>query len=406
MASQRTVEHEQPKIKLKPWRRGKALASQLNQSKLPIKPMRADLIASEFSLPGQPVAVRPFGAGNINDTYLAIFRDGRNEQPAIIQKIRRKVFPEPAIIMHNLRELSEHLQKSLSANAAQADREWKFPEIIKTKKGADFIAEPEGDIWRALTFIPGAQTYESVQSLAHAFEVGLVLGHFHRTVEPLPITQFKVALPGFHQAPQYWANFEAVLQQPSAQAMLKILPSAQVAKEFIVARKGSLLALSNAVAQGKLKLSISHGDPKAGNVMIDNETGHGVGLIDLDTVQPGLREHDFGDAARSLCNPAGEDPANLGDVGLDLELLKAFIDGYKIEVSQMQNRGSENFYYEAILEMTLELGLRFLTDHLAGDRYFKVRKPGQNLYRAQAQFRLAETIEKQEKEIREIVRTI
>ena len=406
MASQRTGEHEPPRIKIKPWHRAKALATSLNQSKLPPKPMRADLIASEFSLPGLPVAVRPFGSGNINDTYLAIYRNGRSEQPAIIQKIRRKIFPEPAAVMHNLRVLSEHLQKNLAAEVDDSDRAWRFPEIIKTKGGEDFIAEPEGDIWRALTFIPGAQTFEAVQGLEHAFEVGHVLGHFHRQVETLPGAQLKEAIPGFHHAPRYLANFESTLKQSGTQALLQASASARSAIDFIVARKSALLTLSNAVEQGKLKLSVTHGDPKSGNVMIDNQTGQGVGLIDLDTVQAGLREHDLGDAVRSLCNPAGEDPLKLSDVGLDLELLKAFVDGYRIESSKIPNLSSEAFGYDAILGMTLELGLRFLTDHLNGDRYFKVRQPGHNLYRAQAQFKLVESIEAQEREIREIVQGI
>ncbi len=406
MASQRTGEHEPPQIKIKPWHRAKALATSLNQFKLPPKPMRADLIASEFSLPGLPVAVRPFGSGNINDTYLAIFRDGRNEQPAIIQKIRRKIFPEPAAVMHNLRVLSEHLQKSLVANAAESDRAWRFPEIIKTKSGKDFIAESEGDIWRALTFIPGAQTFETVQGLGHAFEVGRALGYFHRQTETLPTAQLKEALPGFHHAPRYLADFESTLKQSGTQALLRASTSARSAIDFIMARKAALLTLSTAIEQGKLKLSVTHGDPKSGNVMIDKQTGHGIGLIDLDTVQAGLREHDIGDAVRSLCNPAGEDPIQLGDAGLDLELLKAFINGYRIESSMMLARPEGGFAYDAILGMTLELGLRFLTDHLNGDRYFKVRHPGHNLYRAQAQFKLVESIERQEREIREIVQGI
>ena len=370
------------------------------------KAMRADLIASEFSLPGAPIAVRPFGSGNINETYLAIFRDGRIEHPAIIQKIRQSVFPQPSAVMHNLRVLSGHLQKRLAAEMEDSDRPWIFPEIIPTKNGDDFIVEPRGDLWRALTFIPGAQTFESVQSPEHAYEVGLVLGHFHRLVEDLPSSELKEALPGFHDAPGYLADFESVLKQTGAQALLRISPTSQNAVAFIQSRKNSLLALNKALEQGKLKWGITHGDPKAGNVMIENETGRGIGLIDLDTVQKGLREHDFGDAVRSLCNPAGEDPANLGEVGLNLELLKAFIDGYMTQVARMPRRDTENFYYEAILAMTLELGLRFLADHLAGDRYFKIRQSGHNLYRAQAQFNLAESIEKQEREIRGLLQDL
>ena len=368
--------------------------------------MRADLIASEFNLPGQPVSVRPFGAGNINDTFLAIFRDGRLEYPAIIQRIRKQIFPRPEIVMHNLRQLTEHFEKILQENPPQTDCPWKYPQIIKTKSGEDFITEPDGNIWRALTFIPEAQTFENVQSLEHAYEVGLALGRFHRLVEPLSITQFQVALPGFHDAAKYLEDFTAIHRLPSSITILKASPSTVRAVEFITARIQSLLTLSHALAKGVLKLSVTHGDPKAGNVMIDNTTGFSVGLIDLDTVQPGLREHDFGDAIRSLCNPAGEDPIKISDVGLDLELLKAFIDGYRIEASQLSNHPQERLYYEAILSMTLELGLRFLTDHLNGDRYFKVRQPAHNLYRAEAQFKLAESIEKQEREIRQILNTL
>jgi Ser/Thr protein kinase RdoA (MazF antagonist) len=358
--------------------------------------MRADFIASQFAVPGRLLTMRPFGAGNINHTYLGVFRDGMDEQRIIIQEIRREVFPQPERIMHNLRELNTHFYQQLGE---VGQSHWRFPEIIKTKKGEDYILEPGGNLWRALTFVEGAHTFEVVQSLEHAHEAGSVLGEFHTLVDNLSTSKMQITLPGFHHTSAYLKKFQDVLNSTTAEETSKSSLATRKAIEFIQRRAHSFDTLEKANVRGELKTSITHGDPKLGNVMIDILTGKGVCLIDLDTVQPGLTPHDFGDAARSICNPAGEESTDVELIDFDCELFQAFYRGYSASATETNLNSIKPFLWSGIHTMTLELGLRFLIDHLEGDVYFKVQQPGQNLHRAWVQFKLTEKIEQKKTEI-------
>lgn len=365
--------------------------------------MRADLIATQFEVPGRLLSVRPAGSGNINDTFLGVFQADSFNFCIIIQRIRKSVFPQPEIIMKNLRVLSEHCVKVINEEMEHADRPWEFIQIIKTKSGEDYVIDDQGDLWRALKFIEAGIVFESVQGLEHAFEVGATLGHFHHMVQTLPYQQLNYSLPQFHVTSHYLLELEQAVKNPAAEMSVNTSPTSQKALNFISLRKNKILELEEALKKSVLKLSVTHGDPKAGNVMIHTETGQGICLIDCDTVQPGLILHDLGDAIRSLCNPAGEDPIDLQTVGLDLNLLSAFFDGYKTTAKNLLTTEEISYLWTALHTITLELGIRFLTDHLKGDVYFKIRQPGHNLHRALVQFHLVESIEKQEFMIREIL---
>jgi Ser/Thr protein kinase RdoA (MazF antagonist) len=348
------------------------------------------------------LSIRPVGSGNINDTFLGVFKAEVGNFCVIVQRIRKSVFPQPEIIMQNLRVVSEHCIKIINDEIEASDRPWEFIQIIKTKSGEDYVLDANGDLWRALKFIEAGIVFESVQSLEHAFEVGATLGHFHHMVSTLPYQQLNYSLPHFHVTSHVLSELERAVKNPSAEMSIHTSPTTQKALTFIGQRKQKILELENALQKGVLKLSVTHGDPKAGNVMIDQETGLGLCLIDCDTIQPGCILHDIADAIRSLCNPAGEDPIDLQSVGLDLNLLSAFFDGYKSKAKNLLNTEEISYLWAALHTITLELGIRFLTDHLRGDVYFKIRQPGHNLHRALVQFHLAESIEKQEPMIREI----
>lgn len=365
--------------------------------------MRADLIATQFEVPGRLLSIRPVGSGNINDTFIGVFKADQGNFCIIIQRIKKSVFLQPEIIMKNLCVLSDHCAKIINGEIDGADRPWKFIQIIKTKAGADYIVDESGDLWRGLKFIEDGVVFESVQSLEHAFEVGATLGHFHHMVSTLPPQQLNYSLPNFHVPSHYLSELEQAVKSPSAVMSINTSPTTQKALNFIGQRKQRISELENALRNGKLKLSVTHGDPKAGNVMVHRETGQGLCMIDCDTVQPGLILNDIADAMRSLCNPAGEDPIDLQSVGLDLNLLLAFFDGYKSQAKNLLNPEEISYLWTALHTITLELGVRFLNDHLRGDVYFKIRQPGHNLHRALVQFHLAESIEKQESMIREIL---
>jgi hypothetical protein len=341
------------------------------------------------------VTVEPYGSGNVNDTYLAIFRTTFSEQRFIVQRIRKAVFPQPEVIMQNMRVLTDHCHAKLETEAEGADRIWQLPKIIQTKAGEDWVTDADGDLWRAISQIASAQAYEKVRNPEHAHEAGIVLG--------LPAEKLGYALPGFHVTPGYLAKMDAALATPGGQERLNASVEAKRAVRFVEARRARCAVLEEARARGDLTLRTTHGDPKVGNIMIDEATGRGTCIVDLDTVQPGLVHYDIGDATRSVCNPAGEDAPELGSVVFDLDLFTMFYRGYQAHAQDFLSPADRRHLFDCIHLIPLELGLRFLADHLAGDVYFKVRYPGHNLRRALVQFKLAESIEAREPAIRKVL---
>jgi hypothetical protein len=365
--------------------------------------MRAAIIARQFDVQGRLVTVAPYGSGNVNDTYLAIFRTTFSEQRFIVQRIRKSVFPQPEVIMQNMRVLTDHCHAKLETEAEGADRIWQLPKIIQTKTGEDWVTDADGDLWRAISQIASAHAYEKVRNPEHAHEAGIVLGHFHRMVSDLPAEKLGYALPGFHVTPGYLAKMDAALATPGGQERLNASLEAKRAVAFVEARRTRCSVLEDARGRGDLGLRTTHGDPKVGNIMIDESTGRGTCIVDLDTVQPGLVHYDIGDAMRSVCNPAGEDASELGSVVFDLELFSMIYRGYQAHAKDFLSQADHRHLFDCIHLIPLELGIRFLADHLAGDVYFKVRYPGHNLRRALVQFKLAESIEVRERSIRKVL---
>ena len=360
-------------------------------------------ILDMFDVAGHPVIVQPLGCGNVNDTYLAICRTIFAEEQLVLQCINNRVFRHPEHIMQNLRRLTAHVHPKLEYQAGICDRIWQMPKIIQTRAGNDFIIDSAGNTWRVITKIASATAFDKVQDGRHAEECGLVLGYFHWMVSDLDPTTLIDPLPGFHITPNYLAQYDATLADPQAKARLGASPEAQRLAAFVDARRAYVPVFQQAMARGELNLRVMHGDPKINNIMIDNYTGKGTAMIDLDTVSPGLFHFDFGDAVRSICNPAGEEETDLGNVMFDLNYFEAFSRGYMTYASGFLTPEERNYLFNAIRLITFELGLRFFQDHLAGNIYFKTHYPEQNLNRARVQFRLCETIEANETPIRRLL---
>lgn len=365
--------------------------------------MKAALIAPAFDVAGRLVAAENTGEGNVNDTYLVIFRTTFNEQRFILQQINQRVFPRPEYIMQNMRVLTEYVHKKLEAEADTADRIWQLPRIIPTKDGRDFHVDGEGEYWRAISHIASAHSYSQVQGVEHAHEAGFVLGQFHRVICDIPPTLLRDTLEGFHITPQYFQKLDAALQTPEGRARLNSSVEAQRYYRFIQERRDWCSVLENAKADNTLTLRPVHGDPKINNIMIDDATGKGTCIVDLDTVKPGLIHYDFGDCLRSCCNPAGEEVLDLNRVYFDTDLCEAIVKGYTAQAKAFLTDADRAFLFDSIRLIAFELGLRFFADYIAGDIYFKTRYDGQNLNRARVQLKLTESIENREKQIRKIL---
>ncbi len=365
--------------------------------------MDLDLLANKFNVKGRLVTIVPFGNGNINDTFLAVFRNTFSETQVVLQRVNKTVFPQPEVIMRNMQKITLHCHEKLEADAAAGrdDRVWQMTRIIKTKDGADFVVDDKGDVWRVITRILSAHAFDTAQSPEHALECGAALGHFHYLVSDMDPSAVTDPLPGFHITSGYLAQYDATLSDPAAREILASSMEAKRLARFVDERRDFALSLERAESAGELKRRMFHGDPKVNNIMIDDFTGKGTAMIDLDTVSPGLMHIDVGDAVRSICNPAGEEELNLGKVSFDETLFGAFMKGYLKEAGSFLTEADRAYLFDAIRLLPFELGLRFFQDYLAGDKYFKVRQPGQNLNRARVQFRLCESIEARERSLRE-----
>lgn len=365
--------------------------------------MLVEDITRKFNVPGRLALLRQHGSGNVNDTYMAVFRTPFSEQRVILQRIRKAIFPEPEAIMRNMRVITDHCHRKIEADADTADRIWQIPKIIETNEGHDFVTDASGDLWRAITNIASANSYEKVRNLEHALEAGFVLGHFQSMISDIPTDRLAYALPGFHVTPGYLAKMDAALATPQGRARLEASPEAKRALRAIEERRSACHILENALMRGELRLRPTHGDPKVGNIMIDEDTGKGTSMIDLDTVQPGLIHYDVGDCMRSGCNPAGEDAQELADVVFDTDLFTALYKGYLAQAAGFLTEADHKYLFPAIHLIPLELAIRFFADYLAGDVYFKTRYPGHNLRRALVQIRLTESIEARESVIRKVM---
>jgi len=259
-----------------------------------------------------------------------------------------------------------------------------------------------GAFWRALTFIDAAQTFDIITNTAHAREVGYALGRFHHLLSDLPPDRLADPLPGFHVTPGYLRHYDEVLAQRGAPAS----PEVRYAVRFISARRDWASVLEDARARGQLELRPIHGDPKVNNVMLDAATGNAVAMVDLDTVKPGLVHYDIGDCLRSGCNLLGEETEEWQRVGFEPDLGRAILAGYLAEAGDFLTPNDYAYLYDAIRLLAFELGLRFFTDYLAGNVYFKARHRDHNLARALVQFKLTESVESQAAALRLIIRDI
>jgi Ser/Thr protein kinase RdoA (MazF antagonist) len=358
-------------------------------------PLEQD-IASQFIPDGKISAIRPHGHGLINDTFIVTVASGRQ---VILQRINRHVFPHPERIMENLRALGEHIRQRAAAGNADA-RTLRLPEILRARDGRNFVIDGASGFWRAQEYIEDTRTYDSISNIAQAEEIGFALGRFHALIHDLDPARLHQTLAGFHDAPGYFARFQQASARPrqcgASRELLHGLSFAQ--------RHESLAhVLENAKREGKLVIRAIHGDTKLNNFLFDIKTGKAVSLIDLDTVQPGLIHYDIGDCLRSCANPTGESPQDIGTARFDLDIARALLENYLAETRHFLTRHDYDYLYDAIRLIPSELGLRFLTDHLEGDHYFKTEWPGQNLYRALVQFRLTASIEEHEQPIKAMV---
>lgn len=365
--------------------------------------MTPEIIAAEFDVPGRVVALLSIDTGNVNDTYRVIKRTSYSEGQFVLQRINRAVFPRPDLVMANMKAITDFCHLRLEEEAERADRIWQLPRVIPTLDGADYFVDEKEGHWRALSMIASATSHETVVNVEHAYETGYVLGHFQKIISAYPPDRLADTLPGFHVTPRYLRHHDEVVHTAEAKKRLDASLEARRIEAFVEERREFASVLEDARERGELKLRTIHGDPKIANILMDDITGKGTAIIDLDTVKPGLIHYDFGDCVRSACNPSGEEAKDLRRVVVDIEAFSALVKGYLKQAGSFLTDWDRRYLYDSIRLITFELGLRFFTDYLAGDVYFKTRYMGQNLNRARVQMKLCESIERRETKMRGVL---
>ncbi len=365
----------------------------------PDRAERLTAVAAAFDLPGPVARVEPLGSGNVNDTFLVETR-GSRQRRYVLQRLNQRVFRRPDLVMANILAVGEHVQERLArACPVRGQRRWELPQVVRARLDRRAWVERGEEFWRMLTFVEGCRSVDVVASADQAREVGFGLGLFHHLISDLPPDRLADTLEGFHVTPAYLAHYDAVLSDTPAAAGSDLAHC----RAFVEDRRGFAPVLEQARAAGLLLPRPIHGDPKVNNVMLDLISGQAVALVDLDTVMPGLIHYDIGDCLRSCCNPVGEETTDLEAVHFDLDLCRDVLSGYLAAASGFLTESDYAHLYAAIRLICFELGLRFFTDHLAGDVYFRADHRGHNLQRALVQFRLTQSIEAQERQIRALI---
>jgi Ser/Thr protein kinase RdoA (MazF antagonist) len=304
--------------------------------------------------------------------------------------------------MGNLGTVTGHVRRRLERQPLPDGRRFELPRVLLTPSGRDHVFDADDSFWRALTFIDLAETLDIIRDKDHGREVGCALGLFHHLLADLPASRLADTLPGFHLTPGYLRQYDEIL------AARKAPSSAEVAYclKFVEECRAQAFVLEEAKKQGKLRELIIHGDPKVNNVMLDIATGEAVALVDLDTVKPGLVHYDIGDCLRSCCNPLGEETESWEQVRFEPDLAYAILAGYLPWARNFLTASDYEYLFESVRVLAFELGLRFFSDYLAGNIYFKARHQEHNLARALVQFKLTASIEAQAGAIRAIIRDL
>jgi Ser/Thr protein kinase RdoA (MazF antagonist) len=352
-------------------------------------------IASRLEIPGEFIAAAPYGNGHINDTWCVVFRQAAVPVRSILQRINCNVFTNPVALMENIERVTSHLATQV---AHEPDRGRRVLTLIPARDGRAWHVDEEGSYWRAWRFVECARTYDSAESTEQAYQAAKAFGQFQKMLIDMPAPRLHDTIPDFHHTPKRFAALQQAIALDVAGRA--ILAKAEI--EFAMARKH----IAGILIDANLPERVTHNDTKFSNVLIDDDSGEGICVIDLDTVMPGLALYDFGDMVRSATSPGSEDERDLSRVSMQFSMFEALLRGYLASAGSFLDKAEKQYLAFAGKLITFEQGIRFLTDYLAGDTYYKVHRDAHNLDRCRTQFKLVESIERQEERMEQLVRSM
>lgn len=349
-------------------------------------------VTAGFEIGGTFSSAARYGSGHINDTYRVTVSERGQEMRYLVQRINHHIFANPAALMENIQRVIAHLCKQTNGQPG-GDR--RVLRLIHARDGRAWHVDGEGNYWRAYRFIDNARSYDIVQSPEQAHQAARAFGHFQQMLVNLPAPRLIETIPDFHHTPKRFAALECAIEADVANRAALAQPEI----EFALARRSIVSILIDA----NLPERVTHNDTKFNNVLLDDATGQGLCVIDLDTVMPGLAAYDFGDMVRTTTSPAMEDERDLSKVFMDFAMFEALVRGYLESAGAFLTPSERQSLAVSGKLITFEIGIRFLTDFLSGDTYFKIHRQGHNLDRCRTQFKLVESIERQEEKMTHLV---
>jgi len=355
-------------------------------------------ISKKFQIYGEILHAETLKIGHINETYSATYDQGGMRLRYIHQKINQGVFKNPVAVMKNVMRVTTHIRKRLeAANARDITRRSLI--VIPTRDGQSYYVGKEGEYWRTFVFVEGVQTFESVQSPEQAFQAGRAFGEFQSLLVDLPGGRLHETIPHFHDTRKRFAALQAAIQKDHYNRA----KDAKREIAFALAREKIVGVILDATARKKIPERITHNDTKFNNVMLDTLTGEARCIVDLDTVMPGCALYDFGDMVRTTTSPTLEDERDLTKVKMHMPIFKKLAAGYLSTAGSFLTKAEKSLMAFSGKLITFEIGIRFLTDFLSGDTYFRIHRPDHNLDRCRTQFKLVESIEQQERAMQKFV---
>lgn len=356
-------------------------------------------IGSRFRIPGRLMHAKVLGAGHINNTYVASYEHNRQLARYVHQRINHHVFKDPLALMSNFERVLSHL-KLKHNKADDTGGKWRVLELVHARDGLSSYRDRDGYFWRTYMYVDAA-SYNVVSNEGQAQAAAEAFGMFQRDMSDLPLPRLHETIPDFHNTVKRFANFLAACEADACNRAL----AAKTEIEFAMKRREITGVLLRLLKEGKLPERTTHNDPKLNNVLFNRKTGCPVCVIDLDTVMPGLVLYDFGDIVRSSTCTVREDERDLSRVKMRMPLFRAVARGYLSVACEFLTPCERKYLPFSGKLITFEIGLRFLTDYLSGDTYFKIHRPEHNLDRCRMQFKLVESIEQQEEEMNKFVRS-
>ncbi len=356
------------------------------------------VVSKKFQIYGEILHAEPCKIGHINETYTATYDQGGTRVRYIHQKINQNVFKQPDAVMENVMRVTTHLRDKLIAERA-GDITRRAVTVVPTRAGHSFYRTRSGDYWRTFVFIEGLQTYEAVQSPEQAAEAGFAFGQFQRLLADLPGERLHETIPDFHNTRKRFAALQQAIENDHYNR------AKDVAKEikFALAQEPIVDVLLGSLARGELPERATHNDTKFNNVMMDVVTGKAMCVVDLDTVMPGLVHYDFGDMVRTTTSPTVEDEPDLSKVEMNTPIFQSLARGYLAAAGSFLTPAEKSHLAFSGKLITFTIGIRFLTDFLNGDKYFRVHRPHHNLDRCRTQFKLVQSIERQQDAMQKFV---